>query len=346
MWLAFSKERMALAQQDEPKFIVVIGTSAGGIRALEELVMQLKPEMDAAFFVVLHLSRKGVGDVLFQRLQQHSVLPCKVAVHEEPIKKGTIYLAPPDHHLLIDKGKVLLGKGAPENRWRPSINNMFRSAAANYNSRVIGIILTGLLDDGTAGMSTIKSSGGIAIVQNPNEADYPDMPLSVLENMDVDYVESLANMGELLSEIIADTNPEPFEVPQDVIIETVIDKRVSTSVDDLTQFEKSEFNCPDCGGGLWITQKDHPTHFRCHVGHSFTERELMLRQAEVMENTFWAALRLMEERRALLLRLANRDQQRGYSSTAHLHLEKAKELEKHMENLKQILFAAADPGDK
>jgi two-component system chemotaxis response regulator CheB len=333
---------MALAEQEEAKFIVVIGTSAGGIRALEELVMQLRPEMDAAFFVVLHLSRKGVGDVLFQRLQQHSVLPCKVAVNEDLIKKGTIYLAPPDHHLLIDKEKVLLGKGAPENRWRPSINNLFRSAAANYNSRVIGIILTGLLDDGTAGMSTIKRSGGIAIVQNPNEADYPDMPLSVLENMDVDYVESLSNMGTLLSEIIADTNPVPFEVPPDILMETAIDKRVSTNVHELKQFQKSEFNCPDCGGGLWITQTDHPAHFRCHVGHSFTERELMWRQAEVLENTFWAALRLMEERRALLLRLANRDRERGYSSTAHLHKEKAKELEQHIENLKQILFVASD----
>jgi len=334
---------MELAQQEEPKFIVVIGTSAGGIRALEELVIQLKPEMDAAFFVVLHLSRKGVGDVLFQRLQQHSVVLCKVAVNEEVIKKGTVYLAPPDEHLLIDKEKVLLGKGAPENRWRPSINNLFRSAAANYNSRVIGIILTGLLDDGTAGMSTIKRSGGIAIVQNPNEADYPDMPISVLENMDVDYVESLSNMGTLLSEIITDTNPVPFEVPPDILMETAMDKRVSTNVNELKQFQKSEFNCPDCGGGLWITQTDHPVHFRCHVGHSFTERELMWTQAEVLENTFWAALRLMEERRALLLRLSRRDEERGYSSTAHLHMEKAKELEEHIQNLKQILFLAFDP---
>jgi len=331
-----------LTQQDGPKFMVVIGTSAGGIRALEELVMQLKPEMDAAFFVVLHLSRKGVGDVLFQRLQQYSALPCRVAVNDEPIKKGTVFLAPPDHHLLLDKGKVITGSGAPENRWRPSINNLFRSAAANYNSRVIGIILTGLLDDGTAGMSTIKRSGGIAIVQNPNEAEYPDMPLSVLENMDVDYVESLSKMGELLSEIIANTNPEPVEVPPDVIQETNLDKRVSTRVDDLTKFERSDFNCPDCGGGLWITQKEHPTHLRCHVGHSFTERELLLRLTEVTEETFWTALRMMEERRALLTRLANRDKERGYSSTAHMHQKKAKDLEIHIENLKRILFSAGN----
>lgn len=333
---------MELAQQKEPKFIVVIGTSAGGIRAIDELIMQLKPEMDAAFFFVIHLSRKGVGDVLYQRIQQHSPLPCKVATDGEPIKKGTVYLAPPDCHLLISKGSIVIGRGAPENRWRPSINNMFRSAAANYNSRVIGIILTGMLDDGTAGMAAIKRSGGIAIVQSPNEADYPDMPISVLENMEVDYVESLSKMGELLSEIIANTNPQPVEVPFDVLQETKIDHRVSTRVEDLSQFQKSEFNCPDCGGGLWITQHAHPTHFRCHVGHSYTERELLLRQAETLENTFWIALRMMEERRALLLKMARKDEQRGYGSTAKLHLEKAKELEVHIDNLKQILFTAAN----
>jgi two-component system, chemotaxis family, protein-glutamate methylesterase/glutaminase len=337
------KKEMALTQQEEPKFYVVIGTSAGGIRALEELMMQLSPEMDAAFFVVLHLSRKGVGDVLFQRLQQRCNINCKIATHDEQIQKGVVYLAPPDNHLILDRGKVILGKGAPENRWRPSINNLFRSAAANYNSRVIGIILTGLLDDGTSGMAAVKRSGGITIVQNPNEADYPDMPISVLENMDVDYVESLSRMGELLAEIIANTTPEPTQPPPDIIQEADIDRRVSTRVDDLEVFERSEFNCPDCGGGLWITQKDHPTHLRCHVGHSFTERELMIRQAEVMENTFWTALRMMEERRALLVRLATRDQERGYRSTSNLHFEKAKELDVHIDNLKRMLFTATDP---
>jgi two-component system chemotaxis response regulator CheB len=333
---------MALAQQDEAKFMVVVGTSAGGVRAIEELVMQLKPEMDAAFFVVIHLSRKGVGDVLFQRMKQLSVLPCKVATGGEPIKKGNIYIAPPDNHMLIANGKIVIGKGAQENRWRPSVNNLFRSAAANYNSRVIGIILTGMLDDGTAGMAAIKRCGGIGIVQNPNEADYPDMPLSVLENMDVDYVESLSAMGTLLSEIISDTHPAPFEVPPDIKKEAEIDQRVSTRMDDLSQFEKSEFNCPDCGGGLYITQKDHPTHFRCYVGHSYTEKELLMRMAEVMESTFWTALRMMEERRALLMKLAKRDAERGYSSSAQIHKEKAKELEVHIDNLKQILFASSD----
>src|SRR5215211_6135153 len=197
--------------EQEPKFMVVIGTSAGGIRALEELVMQLTPEMDAAFLVVLHLSRKGVGDVLFQRLQKHASLPCRIAIDGEPVQKGIVYLAPPDNHMLVDKGNIVIGRGAHENRWRPSINNLFRSTAANYSSSAIGIILTGLLDDGTAGMSHIKRAGGITIIQNPDEADYPDMPLSVLENVEVDYVESLSKMGVLLSEIMKNTEPKEVE---------------------------------------------------------------------------------------------------------------------------------------
>src|SRR5215203_2631630 len=113
----------------EPKFIVVIGTSAGGIRALEEIVMQLTPDMDAAFFIVLHLSRKGVSDILFQRLRQYSPLPLKVGANDQPIERGTVYIAPPDEHMLLARGRVITGRGAPENRWRPSINNLFRTAA-------------------------------------------------------------------------------------------------------------------------------------------------------------------------------------------------------------------------
>lgn len=328
--------------KSSPKFIVVIGTSAGGIRALEELVVQLTPDMDAAFFIVLHLSRKGVGDVLFHRLQQRSPLPCKVGEDNEPIKKGVIYIAPPDEHLLLAEDHIIIGKGAHENRWRPSINNLFRSAAATYNSRVIGIILTGLLDDGTAGMASIKRCGGTTIVQNPNEADHPDMPLSVLENVQVDHSESLSNMGVLLTELINRAELQEVEVPYDIIQETKIDRRVSTRIEDLSQFEKSNINCPDCGGGLYITQKEHPAHYRCHVGHSYTERELLIRVSEVMETTFWTSLRMMEERRALLLKLYQSDMDKGYTKSANRHLERAQEMEVHINNLKQILFNATE----
>jgi two-component system chemotaxis response regulator CheB len=197
-----------------------------------------------------------------------------------------------------------------------------------------------MMDDGTSGMSMIKRSGGIAIVQDPNEADYPDMPLSVLDNVLVDHTVSLSGMGELLREIIMNTEPVEVEVPYDVRVESEIDQRISTRIENISQFEKIDVNCPDCGGGLYITQKDHPAHYRCHVGHSYTDRELLIRLSEVMESTFWTSLRMMEERRALLLRLAKKDQERGYVSTASRHLEKAKEMEVHIENLKHILFTS------
>jgi two-component system chemotaxis response regulator CheB len=325
-----------------PKFIVVVGTSAGGVRALEELILQLTPDMDAAFFFVLHLSRKGVGHVLFRRIEELSPLPVKIPDEKLPIEKGVIYIAPPDKHMLLEKGFVLVGRGAHENRWRPSINNLFRTAAAAYSSRVIGIVLTGLLDDGTAGMATIKRVQGITIVQNPEEADYPDMPLSVLQNVEVDYVQPLSKMGILLSDLMANIEPVEVEVPRDITIEAEIDQRISTRLTDLSQFEKFDINCPECGGGLWITQKEAPTHYRCHVGHSFTDRELLIRMSEVLETTFWTSLRMMEERRNLLLKLYKKDSDRGYESSANKHLERAEEMEVHINNLKQILLISTE----
>lgn len=308
---------------------------------MEELVLQLKPDMDAAFFVVHHLSRKGVGAVLFHRLQHISPLPCKMAENDQSIKRGVVYVAPPDEHMLLATDTIQLRKSAQENRWRPSINNLFRSAAANHSSKVIGIILSGLLDDGTSGMATIKRSGGITIVQDPNEADHPDMPLSVLDNIDVSHVESISKIGELLSKIMATTEPKEVRVPYDVIVESRIDQKVNTRLEDLAQFEKSEFNCPECGSGLYIMQNDHPTHLRCHIGHSYTERELMIRFAEVMETHFWTTLRMMEEQRTLLLKLHKKEKDRGRASIAEGYLGKATEMETQISNLKQIIYVAA-----
>jgi two-component system, chemotaxis family, protein-glutamate methylesterase/glutaminase len=328
--------------QSSPKFIVVIGTSAGGASALEELIMQLTPEMDAAFFVVLHLSRKGIGDYLFHRFQKYTSLKVRVAEDGDKIEKGVIYIAPPDNHMLLTNAGISIGRGAPENGWRPSINNLFRSAAAQYNSRVIGIILTGMLDDGTSGMSSIIRSGGTAIVQDPNEAEYPDMPLSVLNNMEVEFCISLFKMGSTLTEIISAPVPEPVQPPQDVLKEVELDLRVAARIDEFKELQKLDINCPDCGGGLYVTQRDHPAHFRCHVGHSFTERELLIRLSEVMESTFWTSLRMMEEKRSLLMRLHDKDIERGFATGAKLYKQRADDLEVHIDNLKQILFSSTN----
>lgn len=204
---------------NEPKFVIVVGASAGGLNALSEFAGQLKAGMDAAVFVVMHLSRTSVSDFLMHRLQPLTELTCEIATEGATIKKGHLYVAASNLHLLVKKGKIKLGRGPEENRWRPSIDVLFRSAAAAYSTRVIGVVLTGLLNDGTTGMLAIKRSGGTCIVQDPNEAEYPDMPLSVLNNMEVNYCISLADMGDVILEI-TQTIPEERPAPEDVIIES------------------------------------------------------------------------------------------------------------------------------
>ncbi|MGI8635484.1 MAG: chemotaxis protein CheB, partial [Segetibacter sp.] len=239
----------------QPKFVIVVGTSAGGMNALSEFVGQLNAGMDAAVFIVMHLSATTISDFLRQRLQPFTQLQCEIATDGIAIKKDHIYIAAPNLHLLVKKGTILIGRGPQENQWRPSIDVLFRSAAAAYNTRAIGVVLTGMLNDGTAGMLAIKRSGGTCIVQNPEEAEYPDMPISVLDNMEVDYCISLANMGEVIVGI-TQTSPEEKPAPNDVIIESQISERVVVDYDNVKQLgEKSIYACPDCGGGLWNINK-------------------------------------------------------------------------------------------
>ncbi|MBC7947440.1 MAG: chemotaxis protein CheB, partial [Chitinophagaceae bacterium] len=201
---------------NHPKFIVVIGASAGGLNALSELVQTLQKGLDVAYCIVLHLSRKGIGDFVVHRLKQVTSMTCSLAVDGAPVKKDNIYIARPNQHLLVKDNHFLLGAGPEENRFRPSIDVLFRSAAAVYSSHTIGIILSGLLDDGTSGMWAIKRSGGTCIVQDPNEAEYPDMPLSVINNMEATHVTTLGEMGPLIAEILKKKKGRKKAVPKDV----------------------------------------------------------------------------------------------------------------------------------
>jgi len=182
----------------QPKFIVVIGASAGGLNALVELVSNLPAKMDAAIVIVLHLSSKGISTFLANQLQQHTTWHCKIGANDIPLETNCLYVAPPDFHIMVTKEKVIVGEGAKENRWRPSIDVLFRSAAVAFSTRCVGIILTGLLDDGTSGMMAIKRSGGITIVQDPNEAEFPGMPFSVLYAMEINYCIRLSEIGKTL----------------------------------------------------------------------------------------------------------------------------------------------------
>jgi two-component system, chemotaxis family, protein-glutamate methylesterase/glutaminase len=322
----------------EPKFIIAIGASAGGLNSVIELLSQISPDLDAAVFVVLHLRKLTSDGALLQRLQSNASFPCKLAEHNESIKRGHIYIGVPDEHLIVKKGTILLGHGPQENLWRPSIDVLFRSVAASYDSRSIGIILSGLMYDGTSGMIAIKRCGGTCIVQDPAEAEYPDMIRSVLQNVEVDFCVPLESMGDILVEKTKN-GINRHEIPADVKAEAEIAERMAIGIDNLKEIgEKSIFICPDCGGGLWEMVNDNVVRYRCHTGHVYNQKELLIRQSDALENTLWTALRMMEERKNLLDKMAGEEKRKGWKSTAQNKEERARDLNTHIERLKEILY--------
>jgi two-component system, chemotaxis family, protein-glutamate methylesterase/glutaminase len=322
---------------EKPKFIVVIGTSAGGVAALSELVGQLSPQMDAAFFVVMHLSNTAISDFLVHRLQPLTSLKCVVAKDATSIKRGHIYLAPPNQHLILIREQIVVGYGPKENSWRPSIDVLFRSAAAAYNSHVIGIILTGFLNDGTAGMLAVKKSGGVCMVQDPNEAEFPDMPLNVLNNLEVDYSISLARMGETLSDLM-ERAPKAVEPPAEVLAEADIAARMAVGIEKINGLgHHSLYNCPDCGGGLWEIKGEEVTRYRCYTGHSYDETELLSKLGDNVESTLWVAVRMMEERSNMYTKIAKEHRKKGLARISESYNQNAEELRNHIETLKKVL---------
>lgn len=322
-----------------PTFIVVIGASAGGLDALTEMVRNLQPGLDVAYCIVLHLSRKGIGDFVVHRLKQVTDMPCQLAVNGGAIRSGHIYIARPNQHLLVKDNKFILGGGPEENRFRPSIDVLFRSAAVAYSSHAIGVILSGLLDDGTSGMRAIQRSGGISIVQDPNEAEYPDMPLSVINNMEVDHVASLQEIGMLIAPIIKLKKGKKKVAPKDVVDESRIAEITAVGINDIEKIaDISVFGCPDCGGNLWAVKGDIIKRYRCHIGHAYSEKDLVIKQAETASSTLWVALRMMEERKHLLKKMQVESEKKGHKSLYLSHVERHDEMERHITTLKKILF--------
>ncbi len=323
---------------------IVIGASAGGMAALKELVAQLPEDFPAPIFIVNHMGMNTTGEALAHVLNQNGRLPCEQARDKQTFRNGQIYLAPPDQHMLIDHGKILVTKGARENRSRPAIDPLFRSAAVAYGNRVIGIILTGYLDDGTSGMMAIKRCGGVCIAQDPEEAAYPDMPRSVIANVGADYCVPISEMGELLAELLARELPERKPVPDDIVIEAKIALRV---LSDLPAVEalghQVPYNCPDCGGVLWQMAEGNLLRYRCHTGHAFTSLALLAQQTEKIEETLWVALRMFEERQNLLVTMSKNESKKMPSSIS----QRAKDSQVHIERIRAMLKATdKDVGGK
>jgi two-component system chemotaxis response regulator CheB len=313
--------------------IVVIGTSAGGMSALKKLVAQLPKKFSAPIFIVQHMSPEGTADVLARALSKSGSLPCKVARNGERFEAGRVYVAPPDTHLLLQANTLILTKAARENRYRPAIDPLFRSAAVTHGSRVISVVLTGLLDDGTAGTVAVGRCGGTTVVQDPADAAYGDMPLSASSGK-VDHCVPLNEMGALLDLLARTPAGKRKSIPEDVQMEATIAERVLSDVHAVNQLgTQVPYNCPGCGGVLWEVEKSKTLRYRCHTGHSFTAATLLAEQSGKIEETLWITLRMLEERRNLLRTMRLRDGATK-STTA-----RETETEMHIERIRRILVA-------
>lgn len=315
--------------------VLVIGTSAGGLSALKKLISQLTKDFSLPILVVQHISADATGNVLLNELNKFNTIKCQHAKSGNKLKAGYLYLAPSDHHLMIDEDKkILVTKGAHENRSRPAIDPLFRSAAVAFGTGVIGILLTGYLDDGTSGMKAIKSCGGICIVQDPEEAEYPAMPKNALNNVKVDYCLPISEMGALLYQLIPKKLRKTQAVPKDILIESTIAERVLSDLSSVNKLgNQVPFNCPGCGGVLWQLEKGSSLRFRCHTGHAYTASALLAEQTKKIEETMWTALRMFEERKNLLTEMA--DGKKGVGSQSAL--ERAKASQVHIDRIRAIL---------
>jgi len=321
--------------------IVVVGASAGGVEALTSLVSDLPPNLPAALFVVLHISPEGPSR-LPEILSRSGVLPAVHPEDGEHIEHGKIYIAPPDYHLLLEQGCIKVIRGPKENRHRAAIDPLFRSAAHAYRGRVAGVILTGGLDDGTSGLFTIKQKGGIAIVQDPQEALYPSMPRSALAHVEIDYTLPLKKIAPLLVHTaFAHISEGDLQASQEVLRECDEDKVTAMEENDLQQEElkgyPSVFSCPECGGVLWEMQSGTVQRFRCRVGHAFSTESMLIEQSEELDKTLWMALKTLEEKVELLQRLIDNANQHGRTWLAQSFEARLKEAQRHAQILRQLL---------
>jgi two-component system, chemotaxis family, protein-glutamate methylesterase/glutaminase len=322
------------------KDIIVIGTSAGGLEALRMIAGGLPKEFPASVFVVLHTSPQSPG-ILAEILDRAGALPAMNAVDKERIQPGRIYVAPPDHHLIIEPNRVRLTRGPKENRFRPAVDPLFRSAAQVYGPRVIGVILTGNLDDGTAGLWAVKQLGGTSVVQDPQEAVAPSMPRNAMRHARVDHCLPLAEIAPLLVRLTSTPTEEEgaHEVPKEMEIEVRIAKE-DTALDAgvLKLGEPSNYACPECHGVLLQLNEEKRLRFRCHTGHAYSVDSLLAEITEGVEDSLWNAIRSIEESMLLLRHMAEHLTESENGNTAERFLAQAQEAERRADLVRQAVI--------
>src|SRR5262245_33881731 len=289
----------------ETRDIVVIGASAGGIDAISKLVTNLPTDLPASIFVVWHI-HPLIENSLPRVLNSKGRLTATLARDREPIERGHIYVAPADCHLLLERGQTHLVRGPKENRARPAIDPLFRSAAAAYGSRVVGVILSGMLDDGAVGLWAIKEKGGVAIVQRPEEAMYESMPINALRNVPVDHVLTVSEIADTIARLARESATEARSFPTSPVVEALnkMTQQEAPTTDVLKLGKPSTFACPECHGVMVSVDHGNLADFRCHTGHAYSATALLASLGEAIETSLWNTLRALQEQKMLLEQLA------------------------------------------
>ena len=310
------------------KDIVVIGASAGGVDALQRLCAQLPADFPAAVFVVQHLS-PVTRSLLPQLLSRAGPLPAHSPQDGDAIAPGRIYVGAPDLHMLLRPGKVLMRRGPHENRTRPAVNALFRSAALAYGGRVIGVVLTGLLDDGTDGLIAIKAAGGLSVIQDPKDAEWPSMPQNALKRDHVDHKLPLGELGALLARLVREEAGVGIPLPHGYAVEDEMAAQEFSVMDSnmITPGEPSHISCPDCGGVLNEITVENELRFRCQVGHAFTPLGLAAAQTDELERALSVAARTHRDRVRLFGQMRDSAHARGLPHAEGRWLEASRESE-------------------
>ncbi len=327
------------------KDIFVIGASAGGIEALSQWVSNLPSQFPGAIFVVVHVPEDATS-VLPSILSRRGNLP---AVHPsdcDRLSSGHIYVAPPNYHMLLEPGRIRLVRGPREHGTRPAVDPLFRSAALSFGPRVVGVILSGNLDDGTSGLEVIKASGGTGLVQDPGEALYNGMISSAIQSGCVDEILPAAKIATRFVELASEPAVEATQMTED-------DREIKEAGDEVAIDELawgqlhgdnqpgavSAFVCPDCNGTLWELSAGETLRYRCRVGHAFAVDSLLARQGESIETAFWVALRALEERGWLIRRLLRRAKQSGQQATIRRYTEESEAIAQRARMLRDTILS-------
>jgi two-component system, chemotaxis family, protein-glutamate methylesterase/glutaminase len=309
-----------------PQNIVVIGGSAGSVETVLELAKTLSAGLEAAVFLVIHFPANATS-CLPELLSRAGNLTAKYAEDGEKVLPGRIYVARPNLHMLVEPGRISLNAGPRENSSRPSIDPLFRSAARAYGQRVIGVILSGARDDGIAGLQEIKQHGGITIIQDPQESLFPTMPQTARDNVKIDHVVSVSDLGRTISSLVGSSS--------------IRSKAMTTSgqsSNDYSPDQPASFGCPECGGTLWQNPQNLVDHYRCRVGHAYSSESLYSEMSFVVEQALWTAVRALEERAELSEKLAHRMRNRNVQSSTALKFQtQAQQSKSHAETLRLLI---------